>query len=101
MPGGHTSQAIAAQPAWLRALRVDERLPAGAHVLFTGCGTSYHAALAAGPAVHALDAVLGDGPPADVLVAISHEGETRLVLEAVEAFTGETWTITEIGRAHV
>lgn len=94
MPGGLTSRAIAAQPAWLRALRVDARLPAGARVLFTGCGTSYHAALAAGPAVHALDAVLGDAPPADVLVAVSHEGETTLTLEAVRAFGGETWTIT-------
>ena len=94
MPGGLTSHAIAAQPAWLRALRVEERPPAGARVLFTGCGTSYHAALACGPAVHALDAVLGDAPPADVLVAISHEGETKLTLEAVQRFAGETWTIT-------
>ena len=94
MPGGLTSQAIAVQPDWLRALAVEERLPAGARVLFTGCGTSYHAALAAGPAVHALDAVLGAAPAADVLVAVSHEGETRLTLEAVEAFPGETWTIT-------
>ena len=94
MPGGLTSQAIAAQPAWLGALRVEERLPARARVLFTGCGTSYHAALAAGPAAHALDVVLGDAPPADVLVTISHEGETKLTLEAVAAFVGETWTIT-------
>jgi glucosamine--fructose-6-phosphate aminotransferase (isomerizing) len=94
VPGGLTSLAIAAQPEWLRALRVDERPPTGARVLFTGCGTSYHAALAAGPAVHALDAVLGTAPPADVLVAISHEGETKLTLEAIEAFPGETWTIT-------
>ncbi len=94
MPGGLTSLAIAAQPASLRALRVEERLPARARVLFTGCGTSYHAALASGPAVHALDAVLGDAPPADVLVAISHEGETKLTLEAVQRFAGETWTIT-------
>src|SRR5947207_2666687 len=70
VPGGLTSLAIAAQPAWLRALRVEERLPAGARVLYTGCGTSYHAARAAGPAAHALDAVLGDAPAADVLVAI-------------------------------
>ena len=94
MPGGLTSLAIAAQPEWLGALQVDERPPSGARVLFTGCGTSYHAALASGPAVHALDAVLGDAPPADVLVAISHEGETKLTLEAVNGFAGETWTIT-------
>lgn len=75
--------------------RVGElRLPDGARVLFTGCGTSYHAALACGPAAQALEVVLGDAPPADVLVALSHEGETRLTLEAVEGFSGETWVIT-------
>jgi glucosamine 6-phosphate synthetase-like amidotransferase/phosphosugar isomerase protein len=94
VPGGLTSIAIASQPAWLRALDVDERFPDGASVLFTGCGTSFHASLAAGPAVHALDAVLGDASPADVLVAISHEGATALTLEAVKAFRGETWLIT-------
>jgi len=94
MPGGLTAKAIAAQPAWLRALRVEERLPDDARVLFTGCGTSYHAALAAGPAAHALDVVLGRVPAADVLVAISHEGETALTLEAVKSFAGETWVIT-------
>lgn len=72
----------------------DLRLPEGAHVLFTGCGTSFHAALGCGPAAQALEVVLGNAPPADVLVAISHEGETPLTLEAVEGFTGETWLIT-------
>ncbi len=70
------------------------RLPSGAHVLFTGCGTSFHAALACGDAVQALDLVLGRAPGADVLVAISHEGGTTLTCEAVEAFDGETWLIT-------
>jgi glutamine---fructose-6-phosphate transaminase (isomerizing) len=95
--GGLTKTAIAAQPEWLRQVpeRVgDRRFPTGARVLFTGCGTSFHAALACGPAAQALDAVQGLGPEADVLVAISHEGGTRLALEAVEAFAGETWTIT-------
>ena len=63
-------------------------------VLFTGCGTSFHAALACGPAVQALDVVTGHAPEADLLVAISHEGGTRLTLEAVEAFAGESWLIT-------
>ena len=94
MPGGLTSLAIAAQPAWLGALRVSGRVPDRARVLFTGCGTSYHAALACGPAAHALDLVLGDAPASDVLIAISHEGETKLTLEAVRGFAGETWTIT-------
>ena len=77
--------------------RTDERrLPEGARVLFTGCGTSYHAALACGPAAQALEVVLGNAPAADVLVTISHEGETRLTLEAVEAFHGETWLITGV-----
>jgi glutamine---fructose-6-phosphate transaminase (isomerizing) len=92
-----TRSAIAAQPDWLRQVpgRVGElRLPEGARVLFTGCGTSFHAALACGPAAQALDVVLGGAPEADVLVAISHEGGTRLTLEAVERFEGETWLVT-------
>ena len=72
----------------------DRRLPEGSRVVFTGCGTSYHAALACGPAVQALEVVLGNAPEADLLVAISHEGETPLTLEAVEKFEGETWLIT-------
>jgi glucosamine--fructose-6-phosphate aminotransferase (isomerizing) len=97
VPGGLTKKAIAAQPEWLRQVpeRVGEyRLPDGARVLFTGCGTSFHAALACGPAAQSLDIVQGAAPEADVLVAVSHEGGTRLALEAVEAFPGETWTIT-------
>jgi glucosamine--fructose-6-phosphate aminotransferase (isomerizing) len=92
-----TRTAIAAQPEWLREVpeRVgDRRLPDGATALFTGCGTSFHAALACGPASQALDVVLGNAPNADVLVAISHEGETRLTREALRGFQGETWLIT-------
>lgn len=97
MPGQLTRKAIAQQPEWLREVpeRVgDRRLPEGARVLFTGCGTSFHAALACGRAVQALEAVLGTAPAADVLVAISHEGGTALTLEAVRSFAGETWLIT-------
>ncbi|HEU5263905.1 MAG TPA: SIS domain-containing protein [Gaiellaceae bacterium] len=97
MPGQLTRRAIAAQPAWLRQVpeRVGKaRLPEGVRVLFTGCGTSYHAALACGPAAQALEVVLGNAPSADVLVALSHEGETQLTLEAVEGFRGETWLVT-------
>jgi fructoselysine-6-P-deglycase FrlB-like protein len=95
--GQLTRTAIAAQPEWLREVteRVGERrFPDGARVLFTGCGTSFHAALASGPAAQALEVVLGNAPEADVLVAVSHEGGTRLTLEAIEAFVGETWLIT-------
>jgi len=69
-------------------------LPDDARVLFTGCGTSYHAALACGPAVQALEVVMGNAPPAEILVALSHEGETALTLEAVQGFDGEKWLIT-------
>jgi len=95
--GQLTRQAIAAQPEWLRQVpeRVaDLRLPDGARVLFTGCGTSFHAALACGNAAQALEIVLGNAPEADVLVAISHEGGTPLTHEAVRGFDGETWLIT-------
>jgi glucosamine--fructose-6-phosphate aminotransferase (isomerizing) len=98
VPGQLTRAAISAQPEWLRQVpeRVgDARLPEGARVLFTGCGTSFHAALATGaPAAQALELVLGRAPAADVLVALSHEGGTRLTTEAVEAFGGETWLVT-------
>jgi glucosamine 6-phosphate synthetase-like amidotransferase/phosphosugar isomerase protein len=95
--GQLTRKAIAAQPEWLAQVpeRVgDRRLSEGARVLFTGCGTSFHAALACGGAAQALEVVLGNAPEADVLVAISHEGETRLTLEAVTGFAGETWLVT-------
>ena len=85
---------MAAQPAWLRGLDVPARVPAGARIVFTGCGTSFHAAMAAGPAVHALDAVHGDAAWAEVMVAVSHEGATALTLEAAQGFAGETWLIT-------
>ena len=97
MPGQLTRKAIAAQPEWLAQVpeRVgNRRLPEGGRVLFTGCGTSFHAALASGPAAPALEIVLGNAPEADVLVAVSHEGGTRLTLEAIRGFEGETWLIT-------
>jgi len=107
VPNQLTRKAIAGEPEWLRQVpqRVgDARLPAGGRVLFTGCGTSFHAALACGSAAQALEVVLGNAPEADALVAVSHEGETALTLEAVRRFRGETWLVTgapesPIGRA--
>jgi glutamine---fructose-6-phosphate transaminase (isomerizing) len=90
--GGRTRRAIEAQPEWLRSVPTDRRLPAG-RAVFTGCGTSYHAALSAGEAVQALEAVLAP-PEADVLVAVSHEGDTPLTLEAARAFSGPRWLVT-------
>jgi glucosamine--fructose-6-phosphate aminotransferase (isomerizing) len=90
--GDLTRAAIAAQPEWLRAVPGDRRLPAG-KVVFTGCGTSFHAAQTGGSAVQALEAVLAP-PDADVLVVVSHEGDTPLSLEAARAFTGPRWLVT-------
>jgi fructoselysine-6-P-deglycase FrlB-like protein len=93
--GDFTRKAVFAQPEWLRDVprRVgDRRLPAG-RVVFTGCGTSYHAAQTGGEAVQALEAVLAP-PEADLLVVLSHEGGTALALEAVRAFGGPTWLVT-------
>ena len=95
MPGDHTRKAIYAQPEWLRGVpeRVgDRRLPEG-RVVFTGCGTSFHAAQTGGEALQSLEAVLSP-PDADLLVVISHEGGTKLAVEAVQAFSGPTWLIT-------
>jgi glucosamine--fructose-6-phosphate aminotransferase (isomerizing) len=88
----HTRRAVAAQPAWLAQVPTDRRLPPGS-VVHTGCGTSFHAAQTGGAAVQALEAVLVQ-PDADVLVAVSHEGDTRLTLEAVQAFDGRRILVT-------
>ena len=71
-------------------------------MLFTGCGTSYHAALACGPAAQALELVLGNAPPADVLVAISHEGEEcGLILSGrLQVTVGEKSAILRAGDAY-
>ena len=85
---------IDAQPDWLRAVPTDRRFPEGARLLFTGCGTSFHAAQTGGPAVQALELVLEPRRDADILVAVSHEGETKVTLEAARAWAGPVWLIT-------
>jgi glutamine---fructose-6-phosphate transaminase (isomerizing) len=92
--GEHTRRAIAAQPDWLAQVRGGPPLPAG-RVVFTGCGTSFHAAQTGGEAIQALEAVLRP-PKADLLVAISHEGTTLITTEAVEAFDGPRWLVTGV-----
>jgi glucosamine--fructose-6-phosphate aminotransferase (isomerizing) len=84
------------QPEWLRSVPTDRRLPEGASVVHTGCGTSFHAAQTGGWAVQALEAVLRP-PLADVMVCVSHEGETALTMEAERMFGGDVWLVT--GRA--
>ena len=93
MAGETTRAAIAAQPDWLRQVPTDQRLPDGARVVYTGCGTSFHAAQTGGEAVQALEAVLRP-PEADLLVVVSHEGDTPLTLEAARAFPGPKWLVT-------
>ena len=92
MAGEETRRAIFAQPEWLRAVSVGQRLPAG-RVLHTGCGTSFHAAQTGGWAEQALELVLRP-QRADVLVVVSHEGDTPLSLEATRAFDGPVWLVT-------
>jgi glutamine---fructose-6-phosphate transaminase (isomerizing) len=90
--GEETRRAIFAQPEWLRAVPSDRRLPEG-RVLHTGCGTSFHAAQTGGWAEQALELVLRPRE-ADVLVAVSHEGDTPLTVEAARAFEGPVWLVT-------
>jgi glucosamine--fructose-6-phosphate aminotransferase (isomerizing) len=95
MAGELTHKAIHDQPEWLRGVPEqvgDRRLPGG-RVVYTGCGTSFHAAQTGGDALQALEAVLRP-PEADALVCISHEGETRLTMEAADAFAGPVWLVT-------
>ncbi len=97
MGGEETRRAIAAQPDWLARVPTDKRFPDGARLLFTGCGTSFHAAMTGGDAVQALEVVLRPERDADILVVVSHEGETPLTLEAARAWRGPRWLVT--GRA--
>jgi glucosamine--fructose-6-phosphate aminotransferase (isomerizing) len=91
--GEETREGIHVQPEWLRAVPTDVRLPDGASVLYTGCGTSYHAAQTGGDAVQALELLVAPRA-ADILVVVSHEGTTPLTLEAARAFRGERWLVT-------
>ncbi|HET7759942.1 MAG TPA: SIS domain-containing protein [Gaiellaceae bacterium] len=92
MAGEKTRRAIHAQPEWLRQVPTDRRLPEG-RVLYTGCGTSFHAAQTGGWAMQALELVLAP-QQADALVVVSHEGETKLAIEAAQAFDGPVWLVT-------
>ena len=92
MPG-ETRRAVFAQPEWLRGVPTAVRLPVDARVVFVGCGTSFHATQTGGVAVQALEAVLTP-PDADLMVCVSHEGETPLTLEAARAFPGPKWLVT-------
>jgi glucosamine--fructose-6-phosphate aminotransferase (isomerizing) len=93
MAGEEMRKAILAQPEWLSRVPTDRRLPEG-RVLYTGCGTSFHAAQTGGAALQALELVLAPEQEADVLVAVSHEGDTPLTLEAARAFDGPVWLVT-------
>jgi glucosamine--fructose-6-phosphate aminotransferase (isomerizing) len=93
MAGEQTREAIAAQPDWLRQVPTDRRFP-DARLLFTGCGTSFHAAQTGGDAVQALELVLRPQRDADVLVVVSHEGDSTMTLEAARAWDGPRWLIT-------
>ena len=97
MHGEQTRRAIASQPEWLAQVPTGRRLPDGARLLFTGCGTSFHAAMTGGESVQALELVLRPERDADLLVVVSHEGETPLTLEAARAWRGQKWLVT--GRA--
>lgn len=92
MAGEETRRALLAQPDWLRRVPRDLRLPEG-RTIFTGCGTSYHAAQTGGASIQALEAVLAP-PDADLLVLVSHEGGTQLAIEAAKAFRGSKWLVT-------
>ncbi len=96
--GENTRRAIAAQPDWLARVPTDRRLPGG-RVLYTGCGTSFHAAQTGGDAVQALELVLRPERDADLLVCVSHEGETPLTLEAAKAWAGPIWLVTGAPRS--
>jgi fructoselysine-6-P-deglycase FrlB-like protein len=92
--GEQTRQAIASQPDWLAQVPADRRFPDGARLLFNGCCTSFHAAMTGGEAVQALELALRPEREADLLVLVSHEGETPLTLAAAQAWRGPRWLVT-------
>ena len=95
MAGEQTRAAVFVQPEWLRQVPTGRRFPDGARLLFTGCGTSFHAAQTGGEAVQALELLQRPDRDADVLVVISHEGDTPTTLAAARAWTrGPRWLIT-------
>jgi glutamine---fructose-6-phosphate transaminase (isomerizing) len=92
MAGDLMRAAVAAQPDWLAQVPTERRLPAG-RVVAVGCGTSFHAAQTSGWGMDALEFLLAP-PEADALVLLSHEGSTKLTVEAAQAFTGPKWLVT-------
>lgn len=92
MAGEQTKRMIALQPEWLRQVPTGPRLRGRA--LFTGCGTSFHAAQTGGEAVQALELVLQPDRDAELLVLVSHEAETPLTLRAAQAWQGQKWLVT-------
>jgi fructoselysine-6-P-deglycase FrlB-like protein len=94
MYGEETRRAIDAQPEWLAQVPTGRRFPDGARLLFTGCGTSFHAAMTGGDAAPALELALRPDREADLLVLVSHEGETPVTLEAARAWRGPRWLVT-------
>ncbi len=94
MAAEQTKRAIAQQPEWLAQVPTDRRFPEGARLLFTGCGTSFHAAQTGGEAVQAFELVLRPEREADVLVLVSHEAETPQTLAAARAWSGPKWLVT-------
>ena len=95
MDGEQTRAAIAAQPEWLRRVSGDRRLPEG-RVVYTGCGTSFHAAQTGGEAVQALEAcaLRSPDPPPTCWSASATKGTTPLTIEAAQAFRGPKWLVT-------
>ena len=91
---GETKRAVLAQPDWLRRVPTDRQLPAGARVVFTGCGTSFHAAQTGGLRRAGARGGASSPPSADIMVCVSHEGETALTMEAERWFGGDVWLVT-------
>ncbi len=84
---------IRLQPDWLALVPTDRRFPPG-RLLFTGCGTSFHAAQTGGEAVQALELALAPKREAGVLCCVSHEGGTALTIAAAKAWQGPVWLVT-------
>ena len=96
MSGGEkTRRAIAAQPDWLARVPTGIHLPPG-RVLYTGCGTSFHAAQTGGEAVQSLELVIRPEREAELMVCVSHEGTTPMTIEAAKAWNGPMWLVTGV-----
>ena len=87
--------AVFAQPEWLRRVPTDRRLPERrARRATRAAARRSTPRRPAGWARSRRSRRCSSPPSADIMVCVSHEGETALTMEAERAFGGDVWLVT-------